>query len=153
MKLKLCWIGKTKEQTVRALTDEYVKRIRHYLPAETHELRSESALLQLWEKERVRPLMVILDSRGRQLSSEELAGFLSRHQERGTQMLLFAVGPADGWSNEVEARIASDSDRGPVFSLSLGRITMAHEIARIVLLEQIYRACTILAGHPYHCGH
>jgi 23S rRNA (pseudouridine1915-N3)-methyltransferase len=64
------------------------------------------------------------------------------------------VGPADGWGAEVWGRASPRPDDGSrLLSISLGRITMAHEIARVVLLEQIYRACTILAGHPYHRGH
>jgi 23S rRNA (pseudouridine1915-N3)-methyltransferase len=153
MKLSLCWIGKTKEPAVQALSDEYVKRIRRYFPAETYELRSQPALLELRARERPRPLLVVLDSRGRQMSSEELAAFLSAQQDRGTQTLMFAVGPADGWSGELAGYAASAGKREQVLSLSLGKITMAHEIARVVLLEQLYRACTILAGHPYHCGH
>jgi 23S rRNA (pseudouridine1915-N3)-methyltransferase len=145
VKLKLCWIGKTKAAAVQALTDDYVKRIGRYLPAEAHELRSESALLELLAKERSRFLLVTLDARGRQMSSEDLAEFLRSQQDRGTAMLVFAVGPADGWSESTRQAAAQ--------SLSLGKMTLAHEIARVVLLEQIYRGLTILAGHPYHLGH
>jgi 23S rRNA (pseudouridine1915-N3)-methyltransferase len=87
----------------------------------------------------------LLDSRGKQLSSEELARFLDDHQSRGTQQLLFAVGGPDGFS--VEARKAA------AFQLSLGKMTLPHELARVILLEQLYRAFTILKGHPYHTGH
>jgi 23S rRNA (pseudouridine1915-N3)-methyltransferase len=155
MKLSLCWIGKTKEPAIRALSDEYLKRIRRYLPTEDHELRSQAALLELWKKERPLARLVVLDARGRQMSSEELSGFLASHRDRGTPALMFAVGPADGWSDELAGYAdAPRADPGePVLSLSLGKITMAHEIARVVLLEQLYRACTILAGHPYHWGH
>ena len=154
MKLKICWIGKTKEPAIRTLTTEYVQRIRHYLPVEPCELRDESSLMESWAKERARPLLVLLDARGRQVSSEELAAFLAEHQERGTPLLMFAVGPADGWSADLWSRTSAGSgNTGQVISLSLGRITMAHEIARVVLLEQIYRAFTILKGHPYHSGH
>ncbi len=145
MKLKLCWIGKTKEAAIQALTDEYLKRIGRYVALEVHELRSEVALLELPERERTRPVLVLLDVGGRQMSSEELADFLRSHQERGTQILMFAVGPSDGWT---EAARASSAQR-----LSLGKMTLSHELARVVLLEQIYRGFTILKGHPYHTGH
>jgi 23S rRNA (pseudouridine1915-N3)-methyltransferase len=145
MKLKLCWIGKTKSAPVQALTGDYVKRIGRYLPTEVHELRRESALLELLAKERPRPLLVTLDARGRQMSSEELAEYLRQQQDRGTQTLVFAIGPADGWSEPTRQAAAQ--------SLSLGPMTLAHEIARVVLLEQLYRGLTILAGHPYHLGH
>jgi 23S rRNA (pseudouridine1915-N3)-methyltransferase len=90
-------------------------------------------------------VFVLLDARGRQFSSEEFAELLRDQQDRGTQNLLFGIGPADGFSNE--ARASAD------LILSFGKMTMAHELARVVLLEQIYRAFTILKGHPYHTGH
>jgi 23S rRNA (pseudouridine1915-N3)-methyltransferase len=76
------------------------------------------------------------------MTSEELADFLRRHQERGTQRLLFGIGPADGFAAATLQRAG--------FTLSLGKMTLAHELARVVLLEQLYRALTIIAGHPYH---
>jgi 23S rRNA (pseudouridine1915-N3)-methyltransferase len=89
--------------------------------------------------------LVLLDSRGKQLSSEELAKFLRDHQDKNPVPLVFAVGPADGFSET--ARQQADS------TLSLGKMTVAHELARVLLLEQIYRGFTILKGHPYHLGH
>ena len=89
--------------------------------------------------------LILLDARGRQFTSEEFANLLRDQQDRGTQNLFFAVGPADGFSDK--ARAAAD------LVLSFGKMTLAHELARVVLLEQIYRAFTILKGHPYHTGH
>jgi len=86
-----------------------------------------------------------MDSRGKQLSSEEFAGFLGDYQERNPLPLLFAIGPADGFSEA--ARTAAQH------MISLGKMTLPHELARVVLLEQLYRAFTILKGHPYHSGH
>ena len=108
---------------------------------------SETALLKLVEKgtTRTTPVLVLLDSRGRQLTSEEIANFLEYHQSHGTQELLFAVGPADGWSEATRAAANN--------ILSFGKITLPHELARVVLLEQLYRGFTILKGHPYHGGH
>lgn len=147
MKLQIAWIGKTKEPAIRALTEEYLKRISRYLPAESHEVGGEPALLQLTSKAagRTAPVLVLLDARGRQFTSEEFAELLRAQQDRGTQNLFFAVGPANGFSDE--ARHSAD------LILSFGKMTLAHELARIVLLEQIYRAFTILKGHPYHSGH
>ena len=154
MKLKVCWIGKTKEDAARALTEEYLKRLGRYLPTEGLELRQESALLELAaveaRKDRTRPVLVVLEAGGRQMTSEALAEFLRRQQDGGTQTLIFAVGPADGWSEAARKQI---STLPGARILSLGKMTFAHEIARIVLLEQIYRALTILGGHPYHRGH
>ena len=81
----------------------------------------------------------------RQLTSEEFAQFLQNHQDRNPQPLILAIGPADGFSDA--ARKAATA------TLSLGKMTLAHELARIVLLEQVYRAFTILQNHPYHTGH
>jgi 23S rRNA (pseudouridine1915-N3)-methyltransferase len=145
VKLRIVWIGKTKEAAVQSLTAEYLKRIGRYIPVESHELRNEQALLDLIAGERTRPFVVLLDSRGKQISSEELAGFIRDHQDRGTQTMLLAIGPADGFSEETR--------RAATFTLSLGKMTLAHELARVVLLEQVYRAFTILKGHPYHTGH
>jgi 23S rRNA (pseudouridine1915-N3)-methyltransferase len=147
VKLQIAWIGKTKEPAFRALTEEYLRRIAHYLPAESHEMSSEESLLQLAENTggRTRPVLILLDGRGRQFTSEEFAELLRDQQDRGTQNLFFAVGPANGFTDK--ARHSAD------LVLSFGKMTLAHELARIVLLEQIYRAFTILKGHPYHTGH
>ena len=147
MKLQIAWIGKSKETAFRELTAEYLKRISRYAAAESHEMSDEEALLELaaGKTGRTRPVVILLDARGRQFTSEEFAELLRDQQDRGTQNLFFAVGPADGFSDK--ARGAAD------LVLSFGKMTLAHELARIVLLEQIYRAFTILKGHPYHTGH
>ena len=145
MKLRVAWIGKTKEPAYQALTNEYLKRISRYTPVEPQEFSNEAAFLKWLDKSVPKPFLVLLDSRGKQLSSKELAVFIGDHQDRGTSQMMFAIGAADGFSEEA-TRIAG-------IQLSLGKMTLAHELARVVLLEQIYRACTILKGHPYHLGH
>ena len=147
MKLQIAWIGKTKEVAIRALTEEYLKRISRYVQTDSHELAAEPALLKLADRAsgRTAPVLILLDARGRQFTSEEFAELLRDQQDRGTQNLLFGIGPADGFSDQ--ARSAAD------LILSFGKMTLAHELARVVLLEQIYRAFTILKGHPYHTGH
>jgi len=147
VKIKVAWIGKTKHPAIQALTAEYLKRLSAYSQLEPLSLGSEATLLKLAARAGNRPSsrLVLLDSRGRQFTSEELAGFLDEQQNRSPQPLLFAVGPADGFSQEAR-RTAS-------FLLSLGKMTLPHELARVVLLEQLYRAFTILKGHPYHLGH
>ena len=114
------------------------------MPSDAQELASEDALLKLAERRtgRVPPVFILLDGRGRQFTSEEFAGLLRDQQDRGTQNLCFAVGPTDGFSDQ--ARTSAD------LILSFGKMTLSHELARVVLLEQIYRAFTILKGHPYH---
>ena len=147
MKLQIAWIGKTKDASVRSLTAEYLQRISRYVDSESHEMSSENALLELTAGKagRTAPVLVLLDARGRQFTSEEFAELLRDQQDRGTQNLFFGIGPADGFSDK--ARGTAD------LILSFGKMTLAHELARIVLLEQIYRAFTILKGHPYHTGH
>jgi len=124
-----------------------LKRLSRYAACDALELPSEAALLKLVEKTagRTPPLLVLLDSRGRQLTSEEIANFLEYHQSHDTQDMMFAVGPADGWSDTTRAAAKT--------ILSFGKITLPHELARVVLLEQLYRGFTILKGHPYHGGH
>jgi 23S rRNA (pseudouridine1915-N3)-methyltransferase len=147
VKLRVAWIGKTKEPAIQSLTDEYLKRLSHYADAQGMALKDESALQKLCSgnARSAKNTLVLLDSHGKQLSSEEFAKFLGDYLDRNPLPLLFAVGPANGFSDEIrqEANLL----------LSLGKMTVAHELARVVLLEQLYRAFTILKGHPYHLGH
>jgi 23S rRNA (pseudouridine1915-N3)-methyltransferase len=147
MRLRVAWIGKTKDASIQALTADYLKRLSRYIPTEALELTNEAALLKRLEKSgsRAAQTLVLLDARGKQLSSEQFAEFLRQHQDRGTQSLLFAVGGADGFSDAARAAAS--------VQLSLGKMTLPHELARVVLLEQLYRAFTIIQGHPYHLGH
>ena len=155
MKIKIAWIGKTKEPAIQALTEEYLKRISRYAPVEGVALRDESALLQMCGREgksggaksssAKKSTLVLMDSRGKQFSSEEFARFLGDYEERNPLPVVFAIGPADGFSQATRSAAQH--------TLSLGAMTMAHELARVVLLEQVYRAFTILKGHPYHSGH
>jgi 23S rRNA (pseudouridine1915-N3)-methyltransferase len=145
MRLRIAWIGKTKGSAIQSLTADYLKRLARYIPAESLELANEAALLKQLDKSRAPQTLVLLDARGRQLSSEQLAEFLQQRQDRGTPSLLFAVGGPDGFSDTARAAAA--------FQLSLGKLTLPHELARVVLLEQLYRGFTILKGHPYHLGH
>jgi len=136
-----------KTSPAAALTADYLTRASHYIPTEAVFQPSEAALLEWIARRggRTSPYVILLDSRGRQLSSEEFATQLGTVRDSGTQAIVLAIGPASGWSEEARKRAA--------LVLSLGRITMPHELARAVAAEQVYRALTILAGHPYHCGH
>ena len=134
----------------QALLEEYLRRTQPYLSMEAPVYRNESALFAALAKLKTRtaPVALLLDARGEQLSSESLAALLDGHKVASTQNLVFAIGPASGWSPEIR-----NEARAQQRLFSLGRITLPHELARVVLAEQIYRAATILAGHPYHCGH
>jgi 23S rRNA (pseudouridine1915-N3)-methyltransferase len=130
-----------------ALSSLYLKRTSTFVPAEAMAFRSEEDLLDWMERKQGRtpPVAVLLDSRGRQMTSEEFAKWIGERRDHGAQQMVFAVGPASGWSDAARKRAQ--------LLLSLGSLTMAHALARLVLAEQLYRACTILAGHPYHTGH
>jgi 23S rRNA (pseudouridine1915-N3)-methyltransferase len=155
VKIKIAWVGKTKEPAIQSLTDEYLKRISRYVQVEGLALRDEAALLQMCGRalsatarrttNAGKSTLVLMDSRGKKFSSEEFARFLGEYQDHNPLPLVFAVGPADGFSEA--ARGAAQH------TISLGGMTLAHELARVVLLEQVYRAFTILKGHPYHSGH
>lgn len=147
MKIKIAWIGKTKEPAIAALTDEYLKRISRYVPVEGIALRDEDDLLAKFGggAKGGKSTLVLMDSRGKELTSEQFAKFLGDYQDRNPLPLVLAIGGADGFSDA--ARTSAQQ------TLSLGKMTHAHELARVLLLEQVYRAFTILKGHPYHSGH
>jgi 23S rRNA (pseudouridine1915-N3)-methyltransferase len=148
MKLTIASVaGRAKSEHFDALVAEYVTRIAAYTPVEAVVFRSSEAFFSSVEKQRSRTaaMLVFLDGRGKQLSSEELARWLRQQRDEGQQRMIFAIGPADGWSEEERRRAG--------LLLSLGPMTLPHELARVVLSEQLYRAFTIVAGHPYHCGH
>jgi len=150
MKLRLLWIApksRSKEPAYDSLTREYVSRIAKYQPIEAAPLLDEDALLKLLERSTARtiPVLVLLDGRGKEMSSERFAEFIDSQLASGVQQFIFAVGPANGFSDAV--RHAAN------VTISLGKMTLPHELARVVLLEQIYRAFTILRKHPYHRGH
>jgi 23S rRNA (pseudouridine1915-N3)-methyltransferase len=155
VKIKIVWIGKTKARAIEELTAEYLKRISRYVPVEGIAVRDEAALLEMCGRPastksrkgstNEKSTLVVMDSRGKAFSSEEFAKFLENYRDRNPLPLVFAVGSADGFGEA--SRAAAQQ------TISLGKITLAHELARVVLLEQIYRALTIMKGHPYHTGH
>jgi 23S rRNA (pseudouridine1915-N3)-methyltransferase len=129
----------------------YLDRIAPYYPIQPEVFPTEAAFLAWLQKSRTRtPVFpILLDSRGRQLASTEFAHWLGGRRDQGVQHLVFAIGPPDGWSPSTRESATAQSG----LLLSFGPITLPHELARLVLAEQLYRACTILAGHPYHSGH
>lgn len=139
--------SRAKGDAAETLVADYITRAARYIPTESQLFETEPDLLAFLAAQpgRVKPVAILLDSRGKQLSSEEFATVLGTQRDQGTQRLVLAIGPADGWSEAVR--------KGADLTLSLGRITLPHQLARVVLAEQVYRALTILAGHPYHCGH
>lgn len=139
----------TSRKKTRLLEDalsDFTSRLGHYVTVDQENFASEAALLASLQKaSRVPAKLILLDARGRTMSSEELAAWIGRERDSGTQHQHFAIGPADGWSKESQERAD--------LLLSFGPMTFPHELARVMLAEQLYRAFTILAGHPYHGGH
>jgi 23S rRNA (pseudouridine1915-N3)-methyltransferase len=125
----------------------YLERCSAFARCHTEAFKSEDAFFDWAGKRqgRTQPALVLLDSRGRLLTSEAFAAWLGGRRDEGAQHVVFAIGPASGWTEAARARAN--------LLLSLGPMTLAHALARLVLAEQIYRAFTILSGHPYHSGH
>ncbi len=154
MKAELIVVGKTTDARIAALTEEYVGRIGHYMPFAVSvipELKNTKSLSQEQQKEMegerilrlVQPAdrLVLLDSRGKEYSSRELADRL-RIWQQTAKRLVFAVGGPFGFSQAVYARADE--------LLSLSRMTFSHQMVRLFFAEQLYRACTIIKGEPYH---
>jgi 23S rRNA (pseudouridine1915-N3)-methyltransferase len=152
MRLHFVWIGKTKDRHCAALVADYLERIKRFAPYEVSELKEPSAaderrviaaesakLLAAVERD---DYVVLLDEGGKELSSPELAEFIAARQQAGSKHLALIIGGFAGVSHEVKQRAQ--------MRLSLSRLTLTHELARVLLAEQIYRAYTLLAGLPYH---
>jgi 23S rRNA (pseudouridine1915-N3)-methyltransferase len=137
----------TANDPFQTLTGLYLKRSSIFVPCQEQAFKTEAAFIEWLDRHRARTpaVPVLLDSRGRAMSSESFAAWLGAQRQEGVQHIVFAIGPASGWSTAALTRAK--------LLLSLGSFTYAHALARLVLAEQIYRACTILTGHPYHCGH
>jgi 23S rRNA (pseudouridine1915-N3)-methyltransferase len=150
MRLALLASGRLRERYARLAAELYEKRIRKRAPFEVVEVREprggdadatgERLLARLREDDRV----VLLSPGGRELTSEEVAGLVGRALAAGRGRLVFVVGGPYGTGRAMAGRADE--------KLSLGRMTLTHELARVVLLEQVYRALTILEGGSYHHG-
>jgi len=130
-----------------ALTQLYLDRCCGFARCQSESFRSEEALLEWLGKQqgRTSAVAIMLDSRGKTMTSETFAAWVGARRDEGAQHMVFAIGPANGWSAGARQRAH--------LLLSLGPMTLAHSLAKLVLAEQVYRAFTILTGHPYHGGH
>ncbi|NOT48227.1 MAG: 23S rRNA (pseudouridine(1915)-N(3))-methyltransferase RlmH [Acidobacteria bacterium] len=148
MRFRFIWIGKTKDKNWKALQDEYLGRLSHFVRCDVTEIR-ESAKHETKEIEGKRFLellnpkdfVCLLDVTGKRLASDELAREIEKWQLRGLKEVTFLIGGADGVSTEI-SKIAD-------FRLSLSFMTFTHDMARVIILEQLYRAFTIINGFPY----
>ncbi|MDW5265602.1 MULTISPECIES: 23S rRNA (pseudouridine(1915)-N(3))-methyltransferase RlmH [Acidobacteriaceae] len=138
---------RTKSEATDRLLADYIERCGRYLPCESQVFEEEAAFLEWLSRQAGRgpAYAILLDSRGQQFSSEDFAARFGDLRDGGSQRVVLGVGPANGWS-------AAGLQRASLL-LSLGRMTLPHQLARVVAAEQVYRALTILAGHPYHSGH
>lgn len=148
-------MGRTRERFIQQGIEKYLRYLRPYGPAVLQELREEK-VSDLKDAPRVRQReavkieqalgpgshVVALDERGREFTSHEFAFFLNKLQEGGTREVAFVIGGAMGLHESVTERAHT--------VLALSRWTLTHEMARLVLLEQLYRAFTIITGKTYH---
>ena len=148
MRFRFVWIGKTKDKHWLALQADYLQRLSKFVKTEIVELKDAVGPARISkESERIlenlnqNSFVVLLDVKGRGCSSQELAEELEKWQNRGAKEISFVVGGANG----VSPAVAERAD----ISLSLSFMTFTHEMARVVLLEQLYRAYTIIKGFPY----
>ena len=157
MQVNFLWIGKTKNSAIKSLVSDYLERIRRLVPCKVFEARdiskrssfSGSALIEAEGLEISRHIppggkLVALDETGSQFASRDFARWLESEQNRGGRAITFVIGGPEGLSRSV-------SDRSDLM-LSLGTMTWTHEMCRVLLLEQIYRALCILRNIPYHKG-
>jgi 23S rRNA (pseudouridine1915-N3)-methyltransferase len=133
-------LGKTRRTQIRELMDDYVARIRRYAEIEIHELRPDSAASRK-RLDIAGGAVVLLDAAGKKLSSQQFAEWIGSCRDRSARELIFLCGAAEGFPEALAGRAS--------LQFSLSPLTFSHELARVMLTEQIYRAFTILAGHPY----
>jgi 23S rRNA (pseudouridine1915-N3)-methyltransferase len=151
MHLRFIWVGKTRNEHLRALVEDYLKRLKRFARCEVLELRESGARTKEAgiEEEgkrilgglRADALVVLLDVEGREWSSPELSSEVERWQSGSAKEVAFVIGGHWGVSREVRERAK--------LRWSLSRLTLTHEMARVLLVEQLYRAYTILHGLPY----
>jgi 23S rRNA (pseudouridine1915-N3)-methyltransferase len=155
MHLKFVWVGKTRNEPIRSLLRDYFDRLRHLTSCEITEVPDIGKRRSLHGEQLVaaesaevrkhmtdRALVVVLDEQGREFRSGEFAAWIDAEQNRGTRDIIFVIGGPEGTSPETRERAQ--------LKLSLGRMTWTHEMCRVLLLEQVYRAFSILRNIPYH---
>jgi 23S rRNA (pseudouridine1915-N3)-methyltransferase len=153
MRIHFIWIGKTKDRNCAALIKEYLERIRRFGSIDLSELKEagagtdEKRVIELESEKLISSLelhdfVILLDEEGRQYSSTELAELINQKQQSGIKHLSFVIGGFAGVNKKVKERAD--------LKLALSRMTFTHEMARVILAEQVYRALTLLGGFPYH---
>lgn len=150
MRFRIIWTGKTRDARLRALIDDYAERLSHFVRCEVTELRELGRVDKAGiakETKRIsdglRPgaVNVLLDPEGSEWTSQQLADQVRNWEGSGIKEVAFIVGGPHGVTPELTARVDK--------RWSLSRLTLTHEMARVLLLEQLYRAYTIVHGLPY----
>jgi 23S rRNA (pseudouridine1915-N3)-methyltransferase len=141
MKIHLVMLGKTRRPEIRALLDDYLARIGRFADVQLTELREDSAASLRKRALDSAATVVLLDDAGRPQTSTQFAKWLGETRDRGTREIVFLCGGAEGFPEMLRRRATQ--------KLSLSSLTFSHELARVMLAEQLYRAFAILAGHPY----
>lgn len=148
MKFRFVWIGKTKDKNWKTLQDEYLKRLSHFVKCEIAEIKdsakhegSEIEGKRILEMLNPKTFAVLLDVQGKAISSHQLSAEIDRWQTVGYKEVTFIIGGFEGVSETIRERAD--------YLLSLSFLTFTHEMARVVLLEQLYRGYSILKGFPY----
>jgi 23S rRNA (pseudouridine1915-N3)-methyltransferase len=141
MRIQLLFLGKTRRPEVRALLDDYVARLRRYAEIEIRELRADSGASMKRLEFNAGATLVLLDAEGKKLSSQQFAEWIGSCRDRGERELVFLCGTSTGFPESLARRATQ--------RISLSPLTFSHELARVMLTEQIYRAFALLAGHPY----
>jgi 23S rRNA (pseudouridine1915-N3)-methyltransferase len=140
VKIRLLMLGKTRRAEMRAVIDDYVKRIGRQSPIEITEVRDGDAAIKKLDADRA-ATAVLLDALGKNFDSHSFAKWLGELRDRGTRELIFVCGDADGFPSTLRERVPQ--------KISLSSMTYSHELARAMLAEQLYRAFAILSGSPY----
>jgi 23S rRNA (pseudouridine1915-N3)-methyltransferase len=140
MRICLLMLGKTRRPELRTVLEDYVARIAHHSAIEVLEVRSPEAALKRLDADRA-AAVVLLDQAGKPFDSGAFAKWLRGHRERGLRELIFLCGDAEGFPEALRRRAQQ--------KISLSAMTFSHELARVLLAEQLYRAFAILAGSPY----
>jgi len=148
MKFRFVWIGKTKEKSWKALQDEYLKRLSYFVKSEIVEIKDsanhetpEIEGKRIIETLNPKTFAVLLDVSGKPVSSHQLSSEIGKWQNAGVKEVSFIIGGFAGASTEIRERAD--------YLLSLSFLTFTHEMARVILLEQLYRGYSILKGFPY----
>jgi len=139
VKIRLVFLGRTRRPEMRGLLDDYATRLKHLTEIEILEFRDAAAFTR--RKNTAAANWILLDAGGKQQESGDFARWLARERDNGIRELSFLCGDAAGFPEDVRALAKGE--------LSLSSFTLSHELARVVLAEQLYRAFATLAGHPY----